>query len=305
MMELLSLSLPSLEWLFEDRGLTISEASPLGFMTAVPRQSKIADRAQTASAEGLASGGQLAEGYGEAIEILARPEAQIALVLVDPSRALGGASYYARAGRAVQFHLRPQGCQLGRPVSVDSLAIKLGELLAGPGPLEGAAEAILWPRVLSILTALWPMAERQVSAAVPRDEAVARLASSPVAAKGPDVVAELVRNKMLRAANRELTIHPRWQPWLEAAWSGHLCELHYLPLPAAGPPDVARKKRVLFAGPPGRRLRSRHVSGEELAKRAGSFEQAPVEGKAILLTSLSQEATQAEVRALLDLPRPA
>src|SRR5262245_12806535 len=152
---LLRLSLPSLEWLATDRALTTSDASPLRFLAGRPRQSTAAQRAKTAAAEGLAAA-DADPGWQEAIEILAKPDGQLGVLLLTPPRGSGGASYYVRGERAARFHLEPEGCHIGRPASLDSLAETLGAMLAGPGPLEGATEAMLWPSVLAVLTLLWP-----------------------------------------------------------------------------------------------------------------------------------------------------
>jgi hypothetical protein len=287
---MLSFTLESLDRLARRGRLTPSPASPLGFLRA---------RADgPAPPVGADLTGAATPQAREALAIVGRPQARVWLRTTWPGAAPVTIPLLLRGGRACAAALSREGAQLGDPIAVESLVDSLVDAIGAPGPMEGASEATFSVEELKVLAWLWPGTKRGLDAALPRDEAMARLAELKAT---PELAAtaldDLVTAGTLAQSGRDLSLAPRLRPWLDIAWCGRLLEIEVLALPGDEPP-ADPPRRLLFAGPAGRRVLSRAARPGAPGPEGGDDRPAAV----VTLASLPAEAVRALVTALLATP---
>jgi len=317
-MEFLHLSQAALEWLLEEGGLEVSEASPFGFLLRTPRRFSPKQRAAAAETELAARGVTPAKasppgangkppGFESALRVLARPEALLRITISTPAGSPAIVSLFTRGDQGSVYYFDQDGFNVGSPVELTTVAASLEQQVQGPGPLEGEAAVAFWPSVLATLTQIWTAVKCDVAASVRRSDALARMGSpGPAEDTAGPALDELVQTGVLQATNGDLSIPPRYRPWLQLVWSGHLFQVNRLPLPAQGPPPAPEKgENLLFVGPPGRRVYCRDLTGAELMQKLDATKQPPPERKAIELVSPPPDVLGRAIGALLRRPASA
>lgn len=296
-MEHLHLTLPLVEWLVHDSGLTFAASSPLGFLRNAPRQSNPGQRAAAArtelagrgvSFEARGNGGTATttSAYRDAIELLARPAQRIQIIVQSPGQKTITMTLFARGGKACVFFFDQQAFHIGPCGGLEVTVGRLLDQLRPPRELEGQ-QILFWPSVLGLMTLLWPGAGQDLDQPVARQEALRRLGSPGVGeGRAESVLDELVEKTLLESKDGNLTVPAACRPWLQRALAGSFVQIDVLPLDA---PEALEKPddhtaRLLFAGPPGGRVVSRRLEGEELARILEGT--SPTEPRAIHLMAL-------------------
>ena len=237
-----------------------------------------------------------------ALHVLAAPEALLRLRTVVPGEAVVATPVALRGGQAVPFVLREGG---GIEVFPGSDAASLSESLAREvtyaGPLA-KQQVVIWPTVLKVLMIVWGE-KRDASAPVSRQEALAQLSSGGTPEEVERTIREVVRTGFAQESGNELRIAERYVPWLALAWSGHAFQIEYVPLPAGVNFEAALAadgERLVFVGPPGRRVFNDELTGQALAQATAGGK--PSEDRLIRLSTPPYEALLRLVRLLLRAP---
>ncbi|HEX6738601.1 MAG TPA: hypothetical protein VF310_10030 [Vicinamibacteria bacterium] len=310
-MKTLRLSLAAAEWLVADSGLEFEPVSPLA---SVQGRSSAEARAAAARAELHAVGITFDHGgpaaapavvpFCEALALLAHPRARLQVVTQAAGKPPIKLTLFARDGQACAFVSDKDSFQIGPRRALDATFAAIQDQVRAPRELEGK-QILFWPSVIGILVKLWPGNGQDLDQSVSREQALERLGLPAEAKeKGASVVAELADKGLLAHQDGGLAVPLGFRPWLQAALSGHLVQLDVLALDGAAALEQAeaRTARLLFVGPPGARVLSQTLAGEELAAvlKGG----APNEPRAIHLSALPPARLGELLRAHLGLGAP-
>jgi hypothetical protein len=285
--DLVTLGADAVRRLVDSGAVTLSEVSPLSSVLRM-------------GAAGAPAAEQDLVAFRDAIDVLARPEAYVRLLILTPGQedeeVIG---ILVRQGKAASFSLRDDSLHVGRAQSLAAFVDSLAPALTHTGPLAGG-EAWLWPSVIQILTGLWqeqpdparPLARAAVIEKLTTPEFPAREAES--------FVQGVVASGAVRVEGDQLVVEPGLRPWLALLWSGHAVQIEYHALAADVPLETAIEvpgPHLLFMGPAGQRVRDEVVSGAALQEHLGG--RAPREKTMLHLSAPPPAEVAAALRLLL------
>lgn len=258
--EVITLDAPAAKRLVEQGSLSPSAASPL---SSVLRGGATGGPAPAES--DIAS-------FRESIEVVARPEAYVRILILKPdSEEEETIGLLAREGKGVSFSLRDDALHLGRAQSLEALVASLTPALTHEGPLAGH-DAWLWPSVVQLLTGLW-QDDPDPGKPLSRAAVVEKLTTPEFGrAEAEKFVQGVVGSGAVRLEGDALAIDAGLRPWLALLWSGHAAQVEYAPLSPDTPLEQAidgPHEHLLFMGPAPQRVRNEAVTGEALAAHLG------------------------------------
>jgi hypothetical protein len=311
-LKILKLSRAAAEWLVRESGLECAEVSPLASLRGQPPSVDAEARAAAARDELIALGVTFdgsepraeAAPFRQALDLLLRPQARIQVVTQAAGKAPIKMTLFAREGHACALVSDGASFQVGPCRTLDATFAALQEQVRAPRELEGK-QILFWPSVLGIMVALWPGAGQDLDRRLTADEVLNRL-GLPAEARdqGQAVIAELADRGLLAHQEGGLAVPLSFRPWLQAALSGHLVQLDVLALDRDDALQKAEERtaRLLFVGPPGARVLSQTLEGEELAALLKGA--APNEPHAVHLSALPPAKLSELLRGHLGMGAP-
>lgn len=285
--DLVTLGADAVRRLVDSGAVTLSEVSPLSSVLRT-------------GAAGAPAAEQDLLAFRDAIDVLARPEAYVRLLILTPGQedeeVIG---ILVRAGKAASFSLRDDSLHVGRAQSLAAFVESLAPALTHTGKLAGG-EAWLWPSVVQIVTGLW-QDQPDPARALPRAAVIEKLTTPEFGSKEAEsFVQGVVSSGAVRLEGDQLVIDPALQPWLALLWSGQAVQIEYHALA----PDVPLEQAIdapgphlLFMGPAGQRVLDEVVSGAALQEHLGG--RAPREKTMLHLQAPPQSEVAAALRLLL------
>jgi hypothetical protein len=232
-----------------------------------------------------------------ALEILARPEARLRIGVATPQRPPARVQLFAAGGDAALGVAEGDRFHAGPPIAKLDLGAALLRNLhfehrTGDEPAIG-----LWPFVVDLVRRVWPRGRPRPQV---RSRALAELARDE---GDPDVAARLLEGLIKAGVVEErgglVALTAPYAPWLDALLSGHGVEVEYSLLA----PTVGESDRLLFVGPPDRRVLFGTLEHSEMGPPANGSAPAVARGsdEVLLLARLSDEALALRLRELLHL----
>lgn len=268
--EPLFLSLAALEWLQERGKISALRNSPLASVLSPELKTAAEERSVAGSllfGRGLVTKDlrsteqsiQLEERFREAIETLARPEIGVRLsVSVPGQRPLSALLFIA--GETATFGscdrlLFCVGPAMKKAVLVASLAQNLrnGSECVDPRPVR------MLPFQLRSSTLIWKKSNRKVSESVPRELATKALVQGGASPQDAAIAIEgLFRTGFVQRSASTLVLQSEYCNGLELLWSDHQFVIDRVLFDHAT--TRLTVNRLLFVGPPGKRMLCRWVS---------------------------------------------
>ena len=297
------LSLATMEWLLEQRYLSLNPASPFGFLGIAPRQTTPEEQVAAAQRE-LGRGPSPA--LAQALDIAARPDGRIQVTTQSRNQTTQQINLQRRGSFVAQAGFNTEGFFLGPPLMIGSLESLLVEELHSDAPDPHVVDRMFAPGALGLLTALWPRGGRDSAARLPVADALSacrQLGADDKAARA--WVDALVESALVVENNASLSLPEDLRAWLARAWSEERLEVEVTPLPEGDMDEVRlfrRRERLLFVGPRGQRVVARLVDEASLEEIPLGLPVAPgLSGKMMALSYVDDKFLIEAVGALLRL----
>ncbi len=236
--------------------------------------------------------------FGDALGVLAAPEASATLTVATPGKARSAFRIAVRGGRSVLFAPEGDGLSIVRPESLEDLARRLSAESLHRGPLAGR-HVMVWASILQLVTYLW-LESKDPDRVLERAEAEGRLVQAGSGElKADAAVGHLILNGTLEKVKDTVSVSPHLRPWLKAFWSGHALRVDYREADGAEGSD-APHPHLLFVGLSGERVRAQELSGDTLREQLAG--KPAREEKALLLSAPPADGVLHAFRELFRLP---
>jgi hypothetical protein len=265
----LSLSLAALEWLAEGNHFPIALKSPLHFLLETPRRTSAEQR--TVAGQDLVRRGIITEGrpsnWGSPVDsnhfrvslgILARPGSRVRISILAPSKPPSVVTLFLAHGTASLAYFDAQTLRVAAPLQMNEFLAALTRNLASVAP-PNPVQSPIWLSQIRLSTVIWRGCGKRAVDPIRREDAIGALNSSSF---GPEdavaVVSSLHKTGFVQESDSWLSLHPRYRYCMDLIWSEHIFEIEHIPfsdeIGLKSPQANRGIKRLLFVGPPGRRL---------------------------------------------------
>lgn len=305
----------ALEWLCDQGLIEPSSESPISRVldpdawSPLPRREEAAAQlarsgAVRAAARSTSIGTFELEGrLASALGILEQPVLSVRVGIAEPGPRTTVFQFFLARGLAVAGQLDAHGIELLPSMTVDDFRATLLRHLDSSLLPEGMQCFSMLRPLYWLTTAFWPERGKSASAVL-TDEEIAELVGDREEAES--LLASLAAAGVVRRRGTT-RLAAAYRRWLEMMWSGHVFEVDFQPsVEAANAATADIEERLLFVGPPGRRLLCQEVDVPHLAGNALRREDRqllvlsrlrPSEVSALLDRLLAPATTSAETSA--------
>ncbi|HXG64387.1 MAG TPA: hypothetical protein VNO70_04725 [Blastocatellia bacterium] len=319
--ESLRLSLADIERLREGGSVSISPASPFGFLLHRDAQTgKVKQQAdgkffepgieseagKTFARSGHQGGLSL---FDKSLEILSRPDARLRVSSISPNEPPTMITIFMMGEHAACGFFDTDYFHVGAPVNAVHLVNSLACSLQGQAP-PGGNEISLFPSEIQLGSLLWRANGKRASGPISREEVDHMLKKAGVNEEEVHgVLAGLLQADLIRSLGDSFVLNPRYQYWLDLIWSGYMFEIEHMALAGMSASEVKspepRIKRLLFVGPPGRRVLYQMVNTayltDELSQSEAGDVEVPFEEDMVFLTYLPREVLDRAIADFLEM----
>lgn len=302
--EPLRLSMAALEWLAES-GLSIRAASPFGFLRTGKHSSTKEDRnAAEKEMNGIGIALKIdskvrpspeAALFQHAIEIVARPQAQITISAMDPKED----PLYVPLLLADEFvslgYFDQEAFYVGAPVGLSALASALERKLQNEPDSENHSELCIGASELQLVTILWASANKNTSEPISRTDAIAALTNAGLKqSDAEEALNELCNINFLEEKEGTYLFRAPYDYWMKVISSGHIMEIEYTPLPEEDDLEALENvdeasQRLLFIGSPKNWYLCDNWSSSEISELAEDSEPSGLEDEEKMITLIRPE----------------
>ncbi len=267
------LSLPALEWLLESGSLSPSPRSPIAFLLKQPLRTSLEERiaagkevVQKGLLRGISSAtartDRSAQLLGTALEILAQPTSRIRVTVITPSDQPLLITLFSAGEKVTLGYFDSRALHVAEPFGIRELVQNL-ERNVDSGPQIGPARVLIWASQIRLSTFIWGGCDKRATEAIRRSDALSALSRAKFNPEDASaIITCLLKTGVIEESNDWLVLQSVYRNCMDLVWSGHLFEIERTTLRDNVSPDDQRdaSKRLLFVGPPGRRLLCTHLT---------------------------------------------
>ncbi len=270
--EPLPLSLAALEWLQEAGHLCVGPASPLRSVLRPECRTSAEERSSAREAlvqRGIVSSKRKqkngfsssprALAFSNSMRILERPECRVRLSILAPGERSTVIPLFLAGENAVFGFFSPLLFHVCKPVSISELRASIVRHLERDRAQGGSQRLAIHPNQIRLSSLIWPAAKQRSTDAVRREVAVGALQRAGLSTQAAlKAISGLVQNHFAEESDSAIKLRRPYRAAMDLIWSGHLFCIEREPLQEAGAGGASKPKdsgtRLLFVGPPGRRV---------------------------------------------------
>lgn len=280
-----ALPLAGVDWLIEHGFLAPGPASPLAPPRAIwprrPRRERESAGAELARRKLVSRAWMPGERrrrlresgpLGRGLAVLERPESRLRLGQARPGETPAEVQLYLSAGRVAVGACDGETVYVGEPFALDALLAHLTAELDSDAVEPGRDALCLWPMLFRLTTALWPSRGKRADEALSVGEVRKLLSDDGDGDRARGLLREMAAAGLVETGGGGVVLSPAYRRWLEPVWSGHVFEIECTRLgPGGGSTAV---ERLIFAGPPGRRVLCEDAHSDALLADASASDAA-------------------------------